>query len=131
MVIWIKKLITPASLRPLPPEQYHHFLLYAVNTTYILEMHRCKLLLGADPLPTPIDILTQVRKITGEHVIAWSGERIEKSQLWMPPSESMMKWNFDVAIQPHRGIAAATCHNHEGNLIHAFALPLRLGWPLR
>lgn len=89
-------------------------------------MHRCKLLLGADPLPTPIDILTQVRKITGEHVIAWSGERIEKSQLWMPPSESMMKWNFDVAIQPHRGIAAATCHNHGQS--HSCVCPPAAAW---
>lgn len=49
----------------------------------------------------------------------WSSSPSLPRLVWQPPSVGVVKINVDVAVLPHRSMAACFCRDHWGDILHA------------
>ncbi|KAB1221733.1 hypothetical protein CJ030_MR2G019960 [Morella rubra] len=115
---WIRLIILPKA-DWLPPEEHHHFQLFALNMLDIVWMARNTIVHEGGTIEV-LELFRKIRKLSVEHLQAWQQvSGVQQPVHWQPPPHGFIKLNFDVAVHEEFVVGAAVLRNDQGNVMGA------------
>ncbi|KAB1221835.1 hypothetical protein CJ030_MR2G004015 [Morella rubra] len=77
------------------------------------------------------DLIRSVQRRYPAHQAAWVGKEMTCLICWQPPTEGMLKINFDVAVRENWLCAGVVCRNHHGEVLRVRTQKFRGRDPLK
>lgn len=129
LIDWIRLIILPRA-DWLPPEEHHHFQLFALNMLDIVWMARNTIVHEGGTIEV-LELIRKIRNLSVEHLQAWQQvSGVQQPVHWQPPPLGFIKLIFDVAVHEEFAVGAAVLRNDQGNVVGAVVKKLSTTDPL-